>query len=204
MAKKGTAPAAAGAAQAAAGNGNGEAAAASEIEEDDGTETEIEETDEQQAMPKGYRRRSAVTDAPWFTNKVGNVAHGKLLGRYIMTGVEPPRAYYQVELVAPCTVTVGRGDDAEEEEAAAGDVVNVGENFKLKCLKEVEVPELLAGAEYNVWIDIQKKIKLKGGKTMWVIDVASRRLKGPTGDVRPLPPDATTSTGGEAESEAPF
>ena len=185
-------------AQAAAPASNGTEAAESEVEE-----TEEVEESEQAVMPSGYRRRSAVTDAPWFTNKVGNVAHGKLCGRFMMTGVEPPRAYYQVELLAPCTVTVGRGDDAEEQQAAAGDVINVGENFKIKVLRDIEIPELNAGAEYNVWIDIQKKIKLKGGKTMWVIDVASKRTKGPTGEVRPLAPDTAGDGAGE-EGSTPF
>jgi len=196
MAKKGTV-----AAQAAT---NGSPPGVEEPETEENDDAEVEESEHKVAMPSGYRRRSAVTDAPWFTNKVGNIANGKLLGRYVMTAQEPPRAYYQVELLAPCTVTVGRGDEAEEVEAKMGDVVNVGENFKLQCLKEVEVPELLAGAEYNVWIEVQKKIKLKsGGKTMWVIDVASKRLKAPTGEVRPLPPDVSTAGAG-GEGATPF
>lgn len=155
------------------------------------------------SAPAGFRRRGAVAEAPWFKSKDGNVCFGKLLGRYIMNGVEPPRPYYQVELKKSAIVTVGKGDEAEEVTAAAGDVVNVGESFKLTCLKDVEVPELLAGAEYDVWIHTQKKIKIGGGRTMWVIDVETKRLKAPTGEVRPLPPDAGGTATAE-EGDSPF
>jgi hypothetical protein len=159
--------------------------------------------EERKGPPAGFRRRSAVSDAPWFTNKEGNIAHGKLIGRYIMQGVEPPRPYYQVELYSSATVTVGRGDDAEEREASAGEVINVGESYKLKCLIDVEIPEILAGADYDVWIEVDKKIKVGQGRTMWMIDVQSKRTKSPTGEVRPLPKEALGGEEGEA-SDSPF
>lgn len=139
------------------------------------------------AAPRGFRRRSAVSEAPWFKMKVNNICHGKLLGRYSMTGMEPIRHYYQVELYKACTVTVGRGEEAEDIEAQPGDVINIGETFKLTCYRDIEVPEILAGADYDVWVHVQKKIKVSGGRTMWVIDPQSKRTKAPTGEVRPLP-----------------
>jgi hypothetical protein len=156
--------------------------------------------EEKKGPPAGFRRRSAVTDAPWFHQAEGNVCYGKLLGRYIMQ-VDPPRPYFQVELYQPSTVTVGRGDDAEQVEAKAGDVVNVGESYKLQCLKEVEIPEILAGGEYDVWVEVQKKIKVGQGRTMWVIDVQTKRTKAPTGEVRPLPPETSS---GDGDSDSPF
>ncbi len=154
------------------------------------------------APPSGFRRRGAVAEAPWFKSKDGNVCFGILLGRYIMQGVEPPRPYYQVELIRPTLVTVGKGDDAEEVTAEAGDVVNVGETFKLECLKDVEIPEIMAGAEYQVWIHTKKKIKISGARTMWVIDVNTKMTKKPTSEVRPLPPDSGARA--EEGSEQPF
>lgn len=155
-------------------------------------------------LPAGFRRRNAVTDAPWFTAKEGNVAFGKLLGRYVMQNVDPARAYYQVELYKACTVTVGRGNEAEEKEAAKGEVVNVGETFRLQCLKEIEIPEIMAGGDYDVFIEVEKKIKLSGGKTMWVIEVGSKCTKRPTGEVRPLPKDESVLEGAEGEAGSPF
>lgn len=160
------------------------------------------ETQEKKGPPVGFRRRSAVTDAPWFHNAEGNTCYGKLLGRYIMQ-VDPPRPYYQVELYQGATVTVGRGEEAEQVEAKAGDIVNVGESYKLECLKEVEIPELLAGAEYDVWIEVGKKIKVGQGRTMWVIDVQTKRTKAPTGQVRPLPRDAAGAGEGQ-DGDSPF
>jgi len=153
--------------------------------------------------PAGFRRRAAVSEAPWFKNKEGNVAHGKLLGRYTM-GSEPIRYYYQVELYASSVVTVGRGDDAEEQTMDAGSVVNVGETFKLECLKDVEIPEILAGAEFDVWVLVEKKIKISGGRTMWVTDVQTKQTKAPTSAVRPLPPDVVSEGEGEGASSSPF
>ena len=155
-----------------------------------------QETKERRA-PNGFRRRGAVAEAPWFHNEAGNVCHGKLLGRDVMNGVEPPRPYYQVEVMEPCTVTVGKGDEAEQVTSEVGDVVNVGETFKLECLKELEIPEILAGGAYDVWVNVEKKIRISGGRTMWVIDVQTKRTKNPTGEVRALPADSGKSADGE-------
>jgi len=150
-------------------------------------------TTTQIAPPAGFRRRAAVTNAPWVKSLEGNVCVGRLIGRYAMQGnVQGSTHYYQVELTKPCKVTVGRGEDAEVQDAKAGDVVNLGESYKIACLKEVEIPEILAQAEYDVWVHFQEKIKITGGRTMWVIDVQSRRTKAPSGEVRALAPDAPT------------
>lgn len=167
-------------------------------------ETNGEQEEKKVAPPAGFRRRGAVAEAPWFKNKDGNLCYGKLLGRFIMTGVEPMRAYYQVELFKPATVTIGKGDEAEEVTAEAGDVVNVGESFKLECLKDVEIPEILAGGEYDLWIHTKKKIKIGGGRTMWVIDVETKMTKKPTSEVRPLPPDGAKAESEKEGEEAPF
>lgn len=149
--------------------------------------------------PAGFRRRVEASSASWFTNKAGNVCYGKLLGRYIMQ-VDPPRPYYQVELYQDSTVTTGKGEDAEEIVAKAGEIVNVGESFKIQCLKDVEIPAILAGAEYDVWIEIEKKIKIGGGHEMWVTDVQSKCKKNPTSQPRPL----TDSHASGASEEMPF
>jgi hypothetical protein len=153
--------------------------------------------------PVGFRRRAAVSEAPWYKNKEGNVAYGKILGRYAMQQ-EPVRYYVQIELYKESIVTVGRGDDAEEAVAKTGDVVNIGETFKMECLRDVEIPEILAGAEYDLWVHTEKKIKLKtGGKTMWIMDVQTKQRKAPTSEVRPL--TLTTKESAEGEGgEAPF
>lgn len=136
--------------------------------------------------PSGFKRRSAVTDAPWVETAKGNVCQGRLLNRYVMNNSDPVRYYYQVELSHPCQVRIGRGEDAEVQTAQAGEIVNLNENHKTSCLKEVEVPEIIAGGVYDVWVKFEDKIKIGGGKTMWNIDVQSKQLKAPTSQVRPL------------------
>lgn len=154
------------------------------------------------AAPQGYRRISSVQDAPFVTSKVKNVCSGTLINRYEMQGNQQGnRWYYQVELDKPCTVTVGKGDDAAEQEMNAGDVVNLGENMQIgKSLKPVIIPEINAGAEYKVHVFYKKKIKIAGAKTLWIIEVYARRVKGPQGVVTPLPKD----DGAEAEGESAF
>lgn len=152
--------------------------------------------------PAGYRRRSSVSDASWVATQQGNICNGKILGRHAMQQT-PVRYYYQIELLRPCKVRVGRGEDAEIEEAPAGEVVNLNETYQIGVLKEIEIPEILAGAEYNVWVEFKNKIKVAGGaRTMWNVDVSSVQTKAPTREVRPLPKDE--AEGDEAAAEAPF
>lgn len=149
--------------------------------------------------PAGFRRQSSVSDAPWVSLEAGNVCYGKLINRYPMNGQDPPRHYYQVELKAPCKVRQGRGDDAEVVEAKAGDVVNLNENHKTMCLCDVVIPEIVAGAEFEIWAKIENKISLKGSRTMWNIDVQTKQLRAPTAPIRVL-----DNAGGSVSEEAPF
>jgi len=136
------------------------------------------------AAPSGFRRLSAVQDAPWVHFQEGNVVHGDLLGRYIMQ-TDPPRPYYQVELIAPCTVRIGKGDEAEISQAPKGSVVNLGETFQLSCYKE-SAAEVNAGAKVEVWCAVKRKVKREGGKTLWILDPQAKRLKAPTSPIVPI------------------
>lgn len=152
-------------------------------------------------LPAGFRRRSTVSDANWVAQEKGNIVYGRLLGRHVMQ-TEPVRYYYQVELKAPCKAREGRGEDAQIVGAEIGEVINVNENFKIACLKEIEIPEILAGAEYDVYIHYEDKQKIGNGKTMWNIDVQTKQLKPPTSPIRPLPKDSESGEG--EEGDAPF
>jgi hypothetical protein len=153
-------------------------------------------------MPSKFRRISTVSDAPWAAQEKGNTVQGKLLGRHIMNS-EPVRYYYQVELTAPCKARQGSGDDAESIDAEKGDVVNLNENYKIKVLTETVVPEMLAGAEYEVFVEFKEKIKLKNGRQMWDAEVGSFQLKPPTRAVVPLPKDSVSTAEGETDA-TPF
>lgn len=150
--------------------------------------------------PSGFRRRVSVSDAPWVAQEAGNVVYGRLLNRYEMQGQTPRRWYLQIELHAPCKVRIGKGDDAEIAEAKKGDVVNLNENHKLSSLRDVEIPEILAGASYDLWAKYENKIKISGGKTMWNVDLQTKQLKPPTSPVRAL----SSADLGEASDDTPF
>lgn len=142
----------------------------------------------------GYRRESSVTDAPWVAQQKGNVVEGKLLGRYEMN-VDEKRYYYQVELDRPCKARQGTGEEAEIIDVPAGTVVNLNENHNVKrALTERIIPEILAGAEYNIAVAYGDKIKLGGGRTMWKIEVWSKMRKAPIRPVSALPASMVAST----------
>lgn len=149
------------------------------------------------APPKGFKRITSVSNAPWVKAKQGNVIHGKLINRFPLQGQD--RFYYQVELFADCIVSVGRGEDAEETTAKPGDVVNLNENHKAQELCEQVIPEIIAGAEYDIWACYMDKIALSGGRSMWNLDIHTSKKKPPTSQVVPL-----KATGTPSEDEAPF
>lgn len=164
----------------------------------DGESTEMTKTQaEEGSAPVDYRRVSSVQDAPFVASKEGNVVSGALLNRYAMQGNQTGnRHYYQIEVDKACTVVKGKGDDATEEEVPAGTIVNLGENKQIgDSLKPIIIPEINANAAYKVHVLFKRKIKISGGKTLWIIDVHAKRTKGPVGAVTPLPADV----GGEGE-----
>lgn len=148
--------------------------------------------------PGGFRRVVAVDDAPWFEFKEGNICHGHVEDRFVMK-MDPPRAYYQVTLKRESLVRVGKGDDAKTVTAKVGDVINVGETFRLEALRESVAAPHKAGGDYDIWVKVGKKRKLDGGKTMWTADVQVKENKPPTRKVEPLN-DATVAV----DEETPF
>jgi hypothetical protein len=150
------------------------------------------------AVPQTSKRATVVQPKPadtlsWMAMEKGNVCHGKLLGRYKLKSTR--YYYYQVELLNPCQVRVASGLGSE---AAAGDVINLIENRKLECLKDVEIPEILAGAEYEIFIKVVNKIEVHSGKTVWNIDVSTKAIKEPS---RPPVATAVKSQAPDARNE---
>jgi hypothetical protein len=129
--------------------------------------------------PEGFARIGAVADVPYFLLEEGNVVHGKLLGCYqredkrSMTGVTK---FYQVELLAPCRVREGRGEDVEVRQGEVGEIVNLNFNPKTKELEPL-CKEILAGAAYEVFAPCLGKMSLANGNTMWNFDVSVNQLR---------------------------
>lgn len=149
------------------------------------TQTDTETKTEAEALkdaPVGFQRDTAVGDAPWFAFGEENIVHGTLVGIYEMN-TDPPRTYAQVELLSPAPVIVGRGADAEEVEAQKGEIVNVGFTYQLQVWNQKIRPEIEAGATWAVWVKCLKKLKMGSGKSVWQLDVRSKRLTAPTSPV---------------------
>ncbi len=151
------------------------------------------------APPAGFRRVSAVDDAPWFQFQEGNVCHGHVAGRFVMK-TDPPRAYYQIELKGACKVRIGKGDEARIVDAKAGEVINLGETYRVETLRDKVAAPMEAGGDYDVWIAVGKKRKLNGGKTMWSADIQVKENRAPTRKVEPIRDETTVGD----DEETPF
>ena len=150
--------------------------------------------------PEGFRRIGSVADAPWFNIKTGNSLKGILENCY--ERVDPrsktgKSKFFQMVLLEPAEVRQGRGEDAKVVQAPAGAVVSVNYTPKTQPLEDY-IPDIVRGAEYQVWIGCGKKITLKNGNTMWDLDVRVNQTKSVTADIED--PDFDGDSG-EAASE---
>ena len=135
--------------------------------------------------PEGFRRVGSVSNAPWFLFEAGATLLGVLENVYERPDERVPKEkggvskFFQVKLLQPIMVRKGKGEDAEMMEAQAGDVVNLTYGPKTKELEKL-VPDILAGAEYQVWILVKNKFKLTAGKSMWDMDIQIQQTKAKT------------------------
>ena len=135
--------------------------------------------------PEGFRRIGSVADAPWFNIKTGNSLTGTLDNCY--ERVDPrsktgKSKFFQFVLLAPAEVRQGRGEDATVVQAPAGTVVSVNYTPKTQPL-ESYIPDIVRGAEYQVWIGCGKKLPLKNGNTMWDLDIRVNQTKAVKADL---------------------
>ena len=135
--------------------------------------------------PEGFRRVGSVVAAPWFNMKPGNSLTGILDNCYerddnrSKTGKSK---FFQFVLMSPAEVRQGWGEDVMMVQAPAGTVVSVNHTPKTKIL-ESYIPDLVRGAEYQVWIGCGKKVHLKNGNDMWDLDVRVNQTKSVKADL---------------------
>lgn len=151
--------------------------------------------------PQGFVRIGAVADAPYFLLEAGNVVHGKLLGIFKRPdkrskAEDGMSKFYQVELLSPCKVREGRGDDVEVREGAVGEIINLNYNPKTKELEPL-CQEMLAGALYEVYAPCLGKIELANTNTMWNFDVSVKQIR----KAKEQGPDFSDGPAAEAASE---
>lgn len=135
--------------------------------------------------PEGFRRIGSVSDAPWFNIKTGNTLKAVLENCY--ERVDPrsktgKSKFFQMVLLEPAEVRQGRGEESKVLQAQAGTVVSVNFTPKTQPL-ESYIPDIVRGAEFQVWIGCGKKITLKNGNTMWDLDVRVNQTKSVTADI---------------------
>lgn len=129
--------------------------------------------------PEGFRRVGSVANAPWFNLRKDNVLFGVLENMYERPDERTTSGtsnFFQVKLLQPCECRAGRGEDAKVVVAPAGAVVNLNYGPKTKELAKL-VPEILKGAEYQVWAACGEKFKISKGRTMWDLDVQVNMTK---------------------------
>jgi hypothetical protein len=129
--------------------------------------------------PEGFARIGAVADVPYFLLETGNVVHGKLLGIYQRPDKRAANGqtkFYQVELLSPCKVREGKGEDVEVRQGAVGEIINLNYNPKTKELEPL-CKEILAGALYEVFAPCLGKMNLANGNTMWNFDVSVNQVR---------------------------
>ena len=136
-------------------------------------------TEKMVRAPEGYARIGAVADVPYFLLEKGNVAHGTLLGVYTRDdkrAASGKTKFFQIELLAPCKVREGRGEDVEVRTAEVGEIVNLNYNPKTKELEPL-CREILGGAAYEVFAPCLGKMNLQNGNTMWNFDVSVNQVR---------------------------
>jgi len=134
--------------------------------------------------PSGFRDLGSVQAEAWFALKEGNVMQGKLLGMYQMLDTRAKKAgtmknFFQIEVTEKGTVgRYGSGEEAVEQEAPVGAVLNLNYGVKTQVLESL-IPNILNNAEYRVWIHCGKKIALKNNNSMWNIACKSMQVRAP-------------------------
>ena len=136
--------------------------------------------------PEGFRRVGSVANAPWFNLKKGNQMIRVLENVYERNDERVPKEkggksrFFQVKLLEATECRAGRAEDAKIIRVEAGQVINLNYGPKTKDLEKL-VPEIMRGAEYQVWIYVQgDKFKISGGRTMWDLDVQSKLTQAAT------------------------
>jgi hypothetical protein len=146
---------------------------------------EVVASDTMARPPEGFRRVGSVSNAPWFLLEEGAVLYGVLENVYERPDERVAKEkggmskFFQLKLLQPAMGRKGKGEDAELLEVPMGDVVNLNYGPKTKELEKL-VPDILAGAEYQVWILVKGKFKLSGAKSMWDMDVQIQQTKAKT------------------------
>jgi len=154
----------------------------------------------QSSLPEGFRRLGSVANAGWFNmKKIGNTLSGSLEGMFERNDSMNPKGkskFFQIKLVGPCEVRMGKGEDASVVSAQAGDFVNLNYGPKTKMLEDF-VAKLEQGAAYDVYgIVCGEKIKLSGGRSMHNFDLGVKLVRAPR------PTDDEPDFDGVEEAEA--
>lgn len=129
--------------------------------------------------PEGFRRVGSASNAPWFNLAEGNVLEGNLINVFERPDERTESKtskFFQVELTKPTKVREGKGEKAVVVEAAVGTIVNLNCNAKTQEF-EALIPEIVRGAEYQVYVHVGKKFPISKGRSMWDITAAVKLVK---------------------------
>lgn len=120
-------------------------------------------------MSKQWQDRTEADIAAWWNPDDGKAIVGELLGLRSLKGADGrPRAVWVIE-TSESTMARLKGEDSAKE-FPAGTIVGVGHRAKLSPLIEL----YSTMSNFDVAIQPNKKIKIQGGRTMWLLNVKSR------------------------------
>lgn len=129
--------------------------------------------------PEGFRRVGSASNAPWFNLAEGNELLGKLINVFERPDERTESKtskFFQVELTQACKVRDGKGEKAAVIDAVPGTIVNLNCNAKTQEF-EALIPEIVRGAEYEVFVHVGKKFPISKGRSMWDITAAVKLVK---------------------------
>ena len=134
-------------------------------------------------VPEGFEQVTAERVRKWFQKSGGAVLFGNLIGRFEGNN----GAFYQLKLLAPCSVAEKVEKKKVESIAKIGDIVNVDGH---KALEDTLRTLCDDGGLYEIYAKYGEQVSIEGGHTFWPVVVHKRVVKPPTrvskGDVIPF------------------
>jgi hypothetical protein len=118
---------------------------------------------------KAWQDRTESDIQAWWSPDDGKPIVGELVGLRALKGNDGrPRAVWVIETTESTMARI-KGEDSPKE-WPAGTVIGVGHRAKLNPLVEL----FATTTNFDVAIQPNKKVKINGGRTMWLLNVKTR------------------------------
>ena len=136
-------------------------------------------------LPEGFDNAKPEIAGAYFRFVEGSILQGILLGRFEKPGHDADAFIYQVRATKPCMAFI-RNPEADENtgdaekyvtaEVPVGTIVSIDEKASLKGLKVLAMDDTV---EWEIFVRVNERVKLAGGKTFWDCVVGKKSHKLP-------------------------